>query len=89
MMQRKHIQVFGTVQGVGFRHHTELIAKKLGIFGTVQNVEDYVDAQGDEEQIKSFIDKVIAGASPASSVSDYSIEDLDVTNRYSEFKTIY
>ncbi|TBW82186.1 acylphosphatase, partial [Staphylococcus epidermidis] len=36
-MQRKHIQVFGTVQGVGFRHHTELIAKKLGIFGTVQN----------------------------------------------------
>lgn len=91
MMQRKHIQVFGTVQGVGFRHHTELIAKKLGIFGTVQNVEDYVDiyAQGDEEQIKSFIDKVIAGAAPASSVSDYSIEDLDVTNRYSEFKTIY
>ena len=86
MMQHKHIQVFGTVQGVGFRHHTELIAKKLDIFGTVQNVEDYVDiyAQGDEEQIKSFIDKVIA-----SSVSDYSIEDLDVTNRYSEFKTIY
>ena len=29
MMQRKHIQVFGTVQGVGFRHHTELIAKNL------------------------------------------------------------
>ena len=27
MMQRKHIQVFGTVQGVGFRHHTELITK--------------------------------------------------------------
>lgn len=89
MMQHKHIQVFGTVQGVGFRHHTELIAKKLDIFGTVQNVEDYVDiyAQGDEEKIKSFINKVIAGASPAS--SDYSIEDLDVTNRYSEFKTIY
>ena len=53
MMQHKHIQVFGTVQGVGFRHHTELIAKNF-IFGTVQNVEDYVDiyAQGDEEKIK-------------------------------------
>ena len=61
MMQHKHIQVFGTVQGAGFRHHTELIAKKLDIFGTVQNVEDYVDiyAQGDEEKIKSFINKVI------------------------------
>lgn len=90
MMQHKHIQVFGTVQGVGFRHYTELIAKKHNIFGTVQNVEDYVDiyAQGEEDQLKTFIDKVTAGASPASSVSDYSIEDLDVTNEYSEFKTI-
>ena len=90
-MQRKHIKIYGIVQGAGFRFYTQRIAHKFKITGTVQNIEDYVDiyAQGDEEQIKSFIDKVIAGASPASSVSDYSIEDLDTTNRYSEFKTIY
>ena len=42
-MQRKHIQVFGTVQGVGFRFYTQRIAHQFNIKGTVQNVEDYVD----------------------------------------------
>ena len=41
-MQRKHIQVFGTVQGVGFRFYTQRIAHQFNIKGTVQNVEDYV-----------------------------------------------
>ena len=50
-MQRKHIQVFGTVQGVGFRFYTERIAREYNIKGTVQNVEDYVDiyAQGNNK----------------------------------------
>lgn len=89
-MQRKHIQVFGTVQGVGFRFYTERIAREYNIKGTVQNVEDYVDiyAQGTNKELEQFIQSVIKGASPASSVTNYTIEDLDTDDSLTEFKTI-
>ncbi|MBX5318210.1 MULTISPECIES: acylphosphatase [Staphylococcus] len=89
-MQRKHIQVFGTVQGVGFRFYTERIAREYNIKGTVQNVEDYVDiyAQGNNKELDQFIQSVIKGASPASSVTNYTIEDLDTDDSLTEFKTI-
>jgi acylphosphatase len=89
-MQRKHIKVFGIVQGVGFRFYTERIALKYNITGTVQNVEDYVDiyAQGDEEDIAAFTEAVINGASPSSQVDDYNIEDLDIDHELKKFKTI-
>ena len=89
-MQRKHIQVFGTVQGVGFRFYTERIAREYNIKGTVQNVEDYVDiyAQGNNKKLEQFIQSVIKGASPASSVTNYTIEDLDTDDSLTEFKTI-
>ncbi|BBD90057.1 acylphosphatase [Staphylococcus caprae] len=89
-MQRKHIQVFGTVQGVGFRFYTERIAREYNIKGTVQNVEDYVDiyAQGNNKELEQFIQSVIKGASPASSVTNYTIEDLDTDDSLTEFKTI-
>ncbi|MGZ9419993.1 acylphosphatase [Staphylococcus epidermidis] len=86
-MQRKHIQVFGTVQGVGFRFYTQRIAHQFNIKGTVQNVEDYVDiyAQGDDTELEQFIDSVIQGASQ---VSNYNIEELDLDESLSDFKTI-
>ncbi|MBU5270983.1 acylphosphatase [Staphylococcus caprae] len=89
-MQRKHIQVFGTVQGVGFRFYTERIAREYNIKGTVQNVEDYVDiyAQGNNKELEQFLQSVIKGASPASSVTNYTIEDLDTDDSLTEFKTI-
>ena len=43
-MQRKYIQVFGTVQGVGFRFYTQRIAHQFNIKGTVQNV--FIDQKG-------------------------------------------
>ena len=87
-MQRKHIQVFGTVQGVGFRFYTQRIAHQFNIKGTVQNVEDYVDiyAQGDDTELEQFIDSVIRWS--ASQVSNYNIEELDLDESLSEFKTI-
>ena len=42
-MKQKHLQVFGTVQGVGFRYYTQRLANKYNILGTVQNVDDYVE----------------------------------------------
>ena len=58
----------------------ERIAREYNIKGTVQNVEDYVDiyAQGNNnKELEQFIQSVIKGASPASSVTNYTIEDLD------------
>ena len=34
-MKRKHIKVFGMVQGVGFRYYTQKIARKYHIVGNV------------------------------------------------------
>ena len=85
-MQRKHIKIYGIVQGV----YTQRIAHKFKITGTVQNIEDYVDiyAQGNEEQLNQFIASVTTGASPASHVDDYEIETLEIDNQLKEFKTI-
>lgn len=89
-MQRKHIQVFGTVQGVGFRYYTQKIASQYSVVGTVQNVEDYVDiyAQGEQDNLEQFTQSIIKGASPASNVTDYKVEELDVDSSLTEFKSI-
>ena len=73
-MKRKHIKVFGMVQGVGFRYYTQKIARKYHIVGTVENVDNYVDiyAQGDEPSLTQFINAVTDGASPASHVEDFT-----------------
>nr|WP_272106548.1 acylphosphatase [Staphylococcus sp. NRL 22/194] len=89
-MQHKHLQVFGTVQGVGFRYYTQKIVQKYNIVGTVQNVEDYVEiyALGKEADLEQFINAVIDGASPASSVDNYTIEEANNDKQYSEFQSI-
>ncbi|WP_436853834.1 acylphosphatase [Staphylococcus caeli] len=89
-MQRKHIQVFGMVQGVGFRYYTEKIARKYKIVGTVQNVDNFVDiyAQGEEQHLSQFINAVTEGASPASHVEDFTIETLNIDESLEKFRTI-
>lgn len=53
------IKVYGTVQGVGFRFYTNKKAIELGISGYVQNKPDgsvYIEAEGDETSLLTFID---------------------------------
>ena len=89
-MQCKHIKVFGIVQGVGFRYYTEKIARKYNVVGTVQNISDYVEiyAQSDESSLTSFINAIIEGASPASQVEDYEIEEIETNESWENFSTI-
>ena len=89
-MERKHMKVYGTVQGVGFRYYTQKLAKKYGVVGTVQNVQDYVEiyAQGDAEALNQFVEAVSQGASPAAKVEDVDIEVLEVDESLKKFKTI-
>lgn len=63
-MQRYHVIVEGRVQGVGFRSFCMMIAQQLHLTGTVTNldngmVEIYV--QGEEELLKTFLNKVQEG----------------------------
>ena len=57
-MKRVHITVSGMVQGVFFRHNTNIAANKLGLKGYVRNKEhDSVEvvAEGPEDKLKELI----------------------------------
>jgi acylphosphatase len=56
-MRTYHYLVSGRVQGVAFRHYTVREAEKLGIAGSVRNLDNgdvEVFAQGDEPAIAQF-----------------------------------
>ena len=59
--KRLHIIYSGTVQGVGFRWTAERVAISLGLTGWVKNMPNgtvEAVAEGEEEDLVSFIDKV-------------------------------
>ncbi len=59
MKKHYNIKVFGRVQGVYFRQGTKAVADQLGIVGWVRNEEDgsvYIEAEGDEFSMDSFLD---------------------------------
>ncbi len=58
------IKVYGRVQGVGFRFYTNKKAVELNISGYVQNKPDgsvYIEAEGDETDLQTFVDWVNIG----------------------------
>lgn len=77
-------QIYGQVQGVGFRYTTTETAKQLEISGIVRNENDgsvYVEALGDEEQIKQFITELAKGPSPSANVEKVVVEyDSSITD---------
>jgi len=88
-METRMIIVIGHVQGVGFRFSTKMIADELGITGYAENVQDYVEilATGSAEALDTFTRRVVEGASPSSSVNDYSVKKLDLDDSYKKFAT--
>lgn len=62
--KRVHVFYSGLVQGVGFRYTAQDIAMSLGITGWVKNLEDgrvEIVAEGKEEGIKEFLDRLAKG----------------------------
>ena len=58
MLRSASIRVTGKVQGVFYRHHTNLKAQELGLKGFVQNEPDgsvFIHAQGETSQIDLLI----------------------------------
>lgn len=63
-----HLLISGRVQGVGFRDFTQRTARKLGVLGWVRNLPDgkvELKAQGPDDKLKDFTEKVSAGPSSA------------------------
>jgi acylphosphatase len=62
--KRVHVFYSGHVQGIGFRYSAEDIAMGLGLKGWVKNLADgrvEVVAEGKEEDVKEFMDKISKG----------------------------
>jgi|ETNmetMinimDraft_11_1059920.scaffolds.fasta_scaffold418166_1 acylphosphatase len=86
---KKHctIKVYGTVHGVGFRITTKELAEKLGITGIVRNESDgtvYIEAQGEEDQLKELVKQCRQGHSHFQ-VSEVETHWSNETGQYHEF----
>jgi acylphosphatase len=81
----------GRVQGVGFRYFTESVADKYSVKGYVKNTpagKVEILCQGEEEEVRIFIDEVVKG--PAFSVIT-GIAKQEVTDNkvYNTFEIKY
>ena len=59
MRRHLNIKIHGRVQGVFFRHSAKQKAKELAIKGFAQNEPDgavYIEAEGEEINLKQFLD---------------------------------
>ncbi len=57
-MQHLNIKIYGKVQGVFFRHSARQKASELNINGFAKNELDgtvYIEAEGKEDNLKSFL----------------------------------
>jgi hydrogenase maturation protein HypF len=83
---RKYLVVTGIVQGVGFRPFVYNIAMENNLKGWVKNTSEgvYIDLEGTQKCIESFLHKLKSGAPPLSKIHSITIENRDIVN-YSEF----
>ncbi|MCX7924226.1 MAG: acylphosphatase [Fimbriimonadales bacterium] len=71
-MKRLTARVYGAVQGVGYRAFALSEARRLGLSGYVRNCADgsvEVVAEGEEEKLQSFLERLQRG--PSASHVDY------------------
>lgn len=79
-MIARSIKVKGKVQGVNFRYYTKQEALRLGIQGTVMNLDDgsvLVRAEGEPQLIETFINWCKTGPSMAR-VDGLEMEEVEV-----------
>lgn len=91
MQKRLECKIEGRVQMVMFRDFTQRNATKLGLMGTVQNMEDgsvFVVAEGDECALQKFL-KLLQKGSLFSKVK--SIKDIwmEPAGEFSSFNIVY
>lgn len=89
MQKAVQLEVYGRVQGVGFRWMTKLVADKLGIKGTVANQVDgsvKIIAIGEATTLQQFIGAVKASPSPSGHVTKLiqtELADVSLCRKFS------
>ena len=89
-MKHLNIYVYGKVQGVFFRHHTNLKAQALGLKGFVKNQDDgsvYIEVEGKENLLQDFLEWCKYGPD-AASVDRVDVQK-GVVQSFSTFEILY
>lgn len=83
MEKHYSIDIYGLVQGVGFRYSTFRYAKKYDIVGSVQNCPDghvHVEAQGLVHPLEQFIHHLQEGPNSFAQVHQFKISEQPLAN---------
>ena len=86
---RAHAFISGEVQGVGFRFHTRIKARNLGLKGWVKNLDNGdVEAvfEGEEDKVKEMIKWCKKGPDSAL-VKDVKVEFEDYSGEFEIFQS--
>ncbi len=88
-MKHLNITVSGKVQGVFFRMSTKAVADQLGVKGIIRNLHDgnvYIEAEGDDFSLESFLEWCHEGPLQAS-VQNVEVVEAEVKN-YRNFEVL-
>lgn len=91
MQNAIQLEVYGRVQGVGFRWMTKLVADKLHITGTVTNRDDgsvKIIAMGPADALEKFIGAVKASPTPSGRVDRVIQTPLENVSACHEFSVV-
>lgn len=88
-IQAKQIDIFGIVQGVGFRPFVFTTAQKYNLRGIVYNTSSgvYIEVEGEEGDIDSFIKELKDNPPPLAVIDEIKVKELEIKN-YENFKII-
>ncbi|HJO01713.1 MAG: acylphosphatase [Candidatus Woesearchaeota archaeon] len=90
-MERVHVIIHGSVQGVFFRANAKRIAESLGLKGYVRNIDDgcvEVVAEGSEEKLKELISFCKKGPE-AANVSKIDVKFEESSGKFEGFEVRY
>ena len=90
MEVRRHIEVSGIVQGVGFRPYVYRLATGHGLTGTICNTAAGVsiEIQGPAEKVGRFVECLPAGAPPLARITNFDVQEIPC-NGDAEFRIVH
>ncbi|MBE3578360.1 MAG: carbamoyltransferase HypF [Caldanaerobacter subterraneus] len=88
-IQARQINIFGIVQGVGFRPFVFNIAQKYNLKGIVYNNSSglYIEVEGEEKDIEAFIREIKKNPPSLSVIDEIQVREVEV-KEYKDFKIV-
>ena len=84
---RKIIEIYGIVQGVGFRPVVYNLASKNNLTGHVNNNSNgvFIDIQGEKDNINEFIIELRENPPELARINEIRIKNKNVNKKYVKF----